>query len=380
MAARHRGGGSRSLLLSRVGQNTSPPLSGARQRGLVLRACNGLRMTETIKGSAMPKNTECTVHPGTPEAVSLDLNHQPNDDPFWQESWYFNFSDPETGVWGLTRIGYRPSKGVADGLLLALIDGEPRVLYAPLSRPLTSSKVVINPLELIRTNGLEYRCDEALVRWRLTARTPRLDFDVTFDAENSAHVFPKMESGKASAASDHYEQSGKVTGKLRIGDTERSINGRGQRDHSWGPRDWSGVGDWIWLSGQFASGWCFNWWTVGQGSDSTITGFVGKGETTIPSTGGSVTWIGDPSGFYPTGADIVLDLADGTQRKIRMTIHGYWPLFKDGATIIEFVCTYECDGEKGSGISEHLFDDPHPVRTHLPKAPRFLWTALRTIW
>lgn len=323
---------------------------------------------------------EQTVFPDDALASSLEASHQPDANPFWQESWYFNFSDPSSGVWGLSRIGYRPSKGVADGLLLAVVDGKPEVLYAPLARPLRSSRVKVDG-PLIKTNALEYHGQDALRRWRLCAKTSRLDFDVTFDAETPAHVFPSMDAGKkASAASDHYEQSGKVVGHLRIGNIERAINGRGQRDHSWGPRDWSGVGDWIWLSGQFESGWCMNWWTVGDGPDATITGFVGTPDRTIPAVGGSVRWQGDPDGVRPTGADIVLELADGTSRHIRMTIHAYWPLYKDGATIMEFVCTYACDGEKGSGISEHLYKDPGAWRTHLPRAPYYFWKALRTVW
>lgn len=328
----------------------------------------------------MAGSKDKTIFANDPLAPGLEANHAPNQNPFWQESWYFNFSDPETGVWGLSRIGYRPSNGVADGLLLAVIDNKPEVLYAPMARPLDSANVAIDSPRLIKTNGLEYRCEETLKRWRITAKTSRLDFDVLFAAETPAHVFPSMDARQASAASDHYEQSGAVTGKLRIGGVERAINGRGQRDHSWGPRDWSGVGDWIWLSGQFESGWCMNWWSVGEGEGATVTGFVGYKDRTVPATGGSVTWRGDPTGVRPTGADIVLKLADGTQKKIRMNIHAYWPLYKDGATVMEFVCTYECDGEKGSGISEHLYKDAHAVRTHLPTAPLFMWKALRTVW
>lgn len=328
----------------------------------------------------MAGGKEKTIFRGDTEAASLEANHRPTDNPFWQESWYFNFSDLASGVWGLSRIGYRPARNTADGLLMAVVDGKPEVLYAPVGRRLDSSKVTIDSPRVVKTNALLYQCDEALSRWRIQAKTARLDFDVAFTAETPAHVFPSMDARQASAASDHYEQSGRVTGRLRIGGIERTLDGRGQRDHSWGPRDWSGVGEWIWLSGQFASGWCMNWWSVGEGAGSTITGFVGYPDRTVPANGGSVTWQGDPTGRYPTGARVVLELADGTRKVIQMNIHHHWPLYKDGATIMEFVCTYECDGEKGSGISEHLFKDAHALRTHLPRAPGFIWKALRTLW
>ena len=53
------------------------------------------------------------------DLTDLENKHAPADDPFWQESWYFNFSDAKKNVFGLTRIGYRPSGEKADGLLLA---------------------------------------------------------------------------------------------------------------------------------------------------------------------------------------------------------------------------------------------------------------------
>lgn len=321
---------------------------------------------------------QVTVFRGDPAAAGLEACHRPTENPFWQESWYFNFSDPVAGVWGLIRIGYRPSRNTADGLLLAMIDGKPEVLYAPVGRRLDSPKVVIDAPRLVRTNALSCVCDEALGRWRISAKTSRLDFDVTFDAETPAHLFPSMDAKQASAASDHYEQSGRVRGTLRLGNDTRRLDGRGQRDHSWGPRDWSGVGEWTWLSGQFASGWCMNWWSVGDGG--TVTGFVGHADRTVAATGGSVTWIGDADGIHPDGADIVLELADGTQKYVRMHVHAAWPLYKDGATIMEFMCTYECEGEKGSGISEHLYKDPDALMTHLPNAPLFIWKALRTLW
>lgn len=328
----------------------------------------------------MAGGKQMTVFRGDALAQALEANHSPTENLFWQESWYFNFSDPASGVWGLSRIGYRPSRNTADGLLMAVIDGKPEVLYAPVGRRLDSPKVTIDSPRLVKTNALEYRCEDALGRWRITAKTARLEFDVTFEAETPAHVFPAMDAKQASAASDHYEQSGRVTGTLRLGEIERTLNGRGQRDHSWGPRDWSGVGEWIWLSGQFESGWCMNWWSVGEGEGATVTGFVGYKDRTVPAIGGSVTWEGDPDGVKPSGARVVLELADGTRKSIHMQIHAHWPLYKDGATIVEFVCTYTCDGEKGSGISEHLFKDPDAFSRHAPLAPKFIWKAIRTLW
>src|SRR5262249_4263550 len=46
-----------------------------------------------------------------------------------------------------------------------------------------------------------------------------------------------------------YEIPCLVTGTVRIGDEELRVDGHGQRDHSWGVRDWWAFG-WCWSSGR----------------------------------------------------------------------------------------------------------------------------------
>lgn len=313
--------------------------------------------------------------PNTEHDVRLEATHAPSSDPLWQESWYFNFVDAAAGVYGLARIGYRPSTGKAEGAILAFVDGRREVLYAATGCALDSADATIDPPRLLATKSLRFRCEAPLSRWTLFAQTSRLRVSLVFDAMTPAHVFPSMHSSTASAASDHYEQSGRVHGTLRIGENERTIEGRGQRDHSWGPRDYSGVGEWTWLSAQFESGWSMNWWSVGK--DGTLTGFVGHRDRTVAVVGGGVTWLGDADGISPSGALVRLELADGSRKEIRMQVEARWPFFKEGATVVEFACTYECEGEKGAGISERLLRESHPVRRHLPELPTLVRAMLR---
>jgi hypothetical protein len=50
-----------------------------------------------------------------------------------------------------------------------------------------------------------------------------------------------------------YEIPCHVEGTIRIGDAELAIAGRGQRDHSWGVRDWWSA-DWMWSAGHLDEG------------------------------------------------------------------------------------------------------------------------------
>jgi hypothetical protein len=46
-------------------------------------------------------------------------------------------------------------------------------------------------------------------------------------------------------ASTRYEIPCRVSGTVRVGDEQIAISGPGQRDHSWGSRDWWAI-DWMW--------------------------------------------------------------------------------------------------------------------------------------
>jgi hypothetical protein len=50
-----------------------------------------------------------------------------------------------------------------------------------------------------------------------------------------------------------YEIPCHVTGTVRIGDEELFVRGPGQRDHSWGLRDWWSM-DWMWSAARLADG------------------------------------------------------------------------------------------------------------------------------
>lgn len=310
----------------------------------------------------------------------LEGRHQASDDPFWQESWYFNFSDEKNRVYGLARIGYCPKAGKADGLLLASVDGEPAVLFPGVGKKMSSPAVVIEPPGLLRTGGLSFSCREPMSSWALALSTRRVRAALEFDCFTPVHVFPSPSAGEgAMAATDHYEQAGRVTGAIRIGSQRKTVEGWGQRDHSWGPRHWSGVGEWVWISAQFPSAWAFNYWRVGGNTLSPQGGFLGTARKNTPLIGGDVTWEGDPDGMKPAGAHIRLEPEGGETREIRFSPRAWWPLYKSGAILSETFGTFTCGDETGVGVCEHLKKSrlgPLPV---MPHVPGLAWTAVKSL-
>jgi predicted secreted hydrolase len=91
----------------------------------------------------------------------------------------------------------------------------------------------------------------------------KVSFSLDFKALNDIFDYRECVSGikeeiSKSVASEHLEQFGKATGILKIGDNEYRINGLGERDHSWGIRDWNAPKMWIWLTCQFDEGHALN--------------------------------------------------------------------------------------------------------------------------
>jgi hypothetical protein len=52
-----------------------------------------------------------------------ELFHAVGEHASWSESYYFNFTDPDTGVGAFTRMGFRPNDGWADALHAVYLPG-----------------------------------------------------------------------------------------------------------------------------------------------------------------------------------------------------------------------------------------------------------------
>jgi hypothetical protein len=69
-------------------------------------------------------------------------------------------------------------------------------------------------------------------------------FDLTWETEGIPYAWRQT---------SRYEIPCRVTGTIRIGDEEIAFSGPGQRDHSWGSRDWYTT-NWMWSAMHFEDG------------------------------------------------------------------------------------------------------------------------------
>jgi hypothetical protein len=81
-------------------------------------------------------------------------------------------------------------------------------------------------------------------RGEIGERVP-LGLDLEWEATTPVYDYPSQDRGRGA----HYEHAGIVHGEVLIGDERIAFEGHGERDHSWGERDWWRRG-WHWSAFQ----------------------------------------------------------------------------------------------------------------------------------
>ena len=188
--------------------------------------------------------------PLTPDPAD-EFAHPAGAEPMWNESWYCDFVDPRQRVGGYVRLGLTPNEGVAWFTALLCGPDQPTTAVldyaAPLGDPYTLNTnafdfahAVVSPLQryrlVLRACGEAHDDPAALLR----AEHGR-GVDVSMDLEWVTVGTPYQYR-----LTPRYEIPCAVTGSISVdGRRMRFEAVPGQRDHSWGVRDWWGM-DWVW--------------------------------------------------------------------------------------------------------------------------------------
>jgi hypothetical protein len=187
--------------------------------------------------------------PMQPELAD-EFQHQPGTEPMWNESWYCDFVDAQQGIGGYVRLGLTPNEGVAWFNALLCGPDQPTIavldFHAPVD-PFTLhtdrfdfAHTVLSPLQryrvVLRGHGEAHDDPAALLRGE-----PGRQVEVTMDLEWSTAGTPYQYR-----VTPRYEIPCAVTGTLGIDGRRVVIDAvPGQRDHSWGVRDWWTM-EWVW--------------------------------------------------------------------------------------------------------------------------------------
>jgi len=198
------------------------------------------------------------------------ITHKPtSDNAEWNESYYFIFYDKNNKVGGMSRVGFKPNK--KEGMtffFLFLPNGSIGAYHA-------NDDTGHYPNSL-KVENVEHRCIED-GKWQYSFEGPLLIFnnpedfakvkenpeiindlvggkiDLMYEAHNETYEYAEnmtpeaLEIGRKTG-DVHWEQIGKITGEVKVGEQSFEINHCiGQRDHTHGIRDWTGIDNWFYF-------------------------------------------------------------------------------------------------------------------------------------
>ncbi len=298
----------------------------------------------------------------------------------WQESYYFNWYDPASDYFGLVRLGYRFGEGQVDAIVVTVVDGRPHYIYPGVNLAWSGGVDGLSPERGLAAGRLELRMEEPLSRWRLRLRG-RHAMDLIWQATTPAFDYAMGRRPMPDdLAARHFEQSGRVRGWTEFRGRRRVVDGVGQRDKSWGVRDWSGVSGWNWISAQFAGGLSFNAWETGVGSARVVNGFVhyDGANHAIVELGTDFTW---RRAQVPQA--VRLEFRDDADRSFVVTgrASGQCGLIKRRHFIQEtparFIAASDGGSVAGVGVIEHTW--PMGATGLLARLPELAWVAARTM-
>jgi hypothetical protein len=183
--------------------------------------------------------------------------HSPGPERWWNESWYFDFARDDGSFGGYVRLGLNPNQGTSWFLLCLVgddLDGTVRIddKAAPVGGLTVSSDAWSFELSgkdgtwTVVGSGAASASSpaEILTGGTLTSEVP-IALDLTWSADGQPFRYD---------VTTRYELPCLVSGTVTVDGRVFSLEEvEGQRDHSWGVRDWQAAG-WCWASARLADG------------------------------------------------------------------------------------------------------------------------------
>lgn len=183
-----------------------------------------------------------------------ETSHPPGKDPLHNESWYFDVADTKQGIGLWIRLGLTPNQPGSWYTAVICGPGRPTVavvdFQVSVQDDLTintdrihATHTVESPLARYRViltgHGESFDDPADLLRGETSGKPVSVEVDLTWHTSGIPYQW---------RLATRYEIPCTVTGTIKIGDEVTTISHAvGQRDHSWGPRDWWDA-DWAWTA------------------------------------------------------------------------------------------------------------------------------------
>lgn len=315
-----------------------------------------------------------------------DLTHPIRDVADWSENYLSHASFPSQGMSHWLHHGRAPW----DRTLWQEI----MVFFLPDDRYLVSKATARTPdLDGPRGAALYYHCDESFMKWTKSFRggarlltgdqlragpltdgqSVGVEFELTWEALGPAFT---MDTSKQTWTDAHYEQHCTVTGRLAWGDQDVKLDGTGLRDHSWGPRDYGGVGRHAWIHAHWSNGRSFMIFYLvsrdGAHTLSHVTLDIGNGpeDAELTSAAPLCRNLSDGLDGYrleilsSTGQTVIIDAE--VEQAATLAMIGKSELGIGACTdashwLAEGQTRFTWDGEHASGLTERTIQLPVPL-------------------
>lgn len=193
--------------------------------------------------------------------------HTPDPEDLWNESYYCDFVSDDGTLAGWLRLGLYPNRDVSWWTTWIVRPGkngsaDPGICSADYRAPVPPGDTLVSESPVQGRSGgrIEIDLRRPLEEFRLAAHVPAtavadpadvylrgehdagpatdLDLDLTWTTDGSPYHYE---------LTTRYEIPCLVAGKVTIDGETFTVDGQGQRDHSWGVRDWWAFG-WCWCS------------------------------------------------------------------------------------------------------------------------------------
>jgi hypothetical protein len=300
--------------------------------------------------------------------------HDPTDEDLWNESYYCDFVTDDRSLGGWLRLGLYPNRELAWWTTFMVRPGHAGVCSVDYRTPVPPGRSLVTTTAHADTR-IEIDLRRPLQEFHLAADvagllvdpdprtydesgwTPtRLGVDLTWTTDGVPYHYD---------LTTRYEIPCLVSGSVTMDGETLDVRGQGQRDHSWGVRDWWAFG-WCWCSMRLDDGTRIHLADIRMLPDVPVFfGYVQTPGEVHPMTGLSVTEeLGDLG--FPTSARIEAVAAPAHDIGITVTPVTYGPvLLRDDDTgrtsrfPRAMVTCRTDDGRHGAGWIE--WNQPQPA-------------------
>jgi hypothetical protein len=322
----------------------------------------------------------------TAEHVVLPVDearHAPDGDDLWNESYYCDFVRTDGSMGGWLRLGLYPNRQVAWWTTWIVWPDRPGVCSVDYMAP-------VPPGDLLTSESpgqrIEIDVRRPLREFRLAARAPahiidppqgvyaqgeqsgnpaQLDLDLTWTTDGIPYHYD---------LTTRYEIPCLVTGSVTVDGETSTVDGQGQRDHSWGVRDWWAL-QWCWCSVRLEDGTRIHLADIRMNIGIPVFfGYIQRPGEVHPATALAVTEDLGPHGF-PSKGRIEISVGPGPEPGsagvplgLEVTPVAFGPVLlrddESGRTSRFPRAMVQCrtdDGRTGAGWIEWNQPDPAPT-------------------